>query len=222
MNSAKPEWADSEWRRLLAAYADDELDAYQRARVDAYLANHPDAVRDFNAQRDLSPRNVEFWAAVEPPAPSSRAWDRVWSGVQGGESRRPPQRPIWPNRWMRRGLMALAMAITPAAAAAVVLAVSLDRPAAPEQGVQLPDSESTEETLIVARTSDVEIRSIRDADAPLLVVGDPPWTQPISLATSGDVRLDGVRPDGDGMMPAAHMGDAAGVPMIFPPVARNP
>lgn len=221
MNTLQPEWADSDWRRLLVAYADGELDAQQRLRVDRWLECHPEAVRELRAQRDLSPNNFDFWTAVEPPVPSNRAWGNVWQGVHAHPPQPSSHGRTWPNRWLRRGLLALAMAFTPAAAAAVVIAVTFDRPIAPGPA-QMPVSDSAEETFVVAATEDVEIQSVRDADLQCMVVGEAPLKSTLTLATSGDVRLDGVRPDWDGMVPNAHMGDGANVPMIFPQVARNP
>lgn len=219
MNTPKPEWADSDWRRLLVAYADGELDAEQRLRVDRWLERHPEAVRELCCQRDLSPNNLDFWSAVEPPVPSCQAWAKMWEGVQGQPLR--PSARVWPNRWLRRGLLALALAFTPAAAAAVLIAVTFDSPTAPNVG-QMPVIDSVEESFVVATTDDVEIHSVRDADLQCMVVGEAPLKSSLTLATSGDVRLDGVRPDWDGMVPNAHMGDGANVPMIFPQVARGP
>jgi hypothetical protein len=221
MNSAKPEWADSDWRRLLVAYADGELDAQERGRVDRWLESHPEAARELRAQRALSPNNLDFWAAVEPPVPSSQAWAKMWEGVHAQPHQPNSRGRVWPDRWMRRGLLALAMAFTPAAAAAVVIAVTFDRPIAPNPAGQ-PVGDSAEETFLVATSNDVEIQSVRDADLQCMVVGEAPLKSSLTLANSGDVRLDGVRPDWDGMVPNAHMGDGANVPMIFPQVARNP
>ncbi len=218
MNIPRPEWPDSNWRQLLVAYADGELDPPQSALVESWLEKHPEAARDLKALRDLSPNNFEFWSAVEPPVPSRESWAMVWNGVR----RQPVRNRATPrtnyNRWWRRGLLALALAVSPAAAAAVVLAVS----DVSEPGDRRSELESVDETFVVAANSDVEILSVRDADVPCLVVGEPPLKTPIALAASGDVRLDGVRPDWDGTVPTAHMGDGANAPMIFPQVARNP
>lgn len=61
-------------RELLAAYADGELDASARAQVERWLADHPEALNDLNAQRELSPANVPRWERAEPREPSAAEW----------------------------------------------------------------------------------------------------------------------------------------------------
>src|SRR5262249_1448400 len=152
---------------------DGELDVEQSLRVDRWLEGHPEAVRELCAQRDLSPNNLDFWAAVEPPVPSNQAWAKMWEGVQAPPRQATPRARVWPNRWLRRGLLALAMAFTPAAAAAVVIAVTFDSPTVPSSR-QMPVSDSAEESFVVATTDDVEIQSVRDADLQCMVVGEAP------------------------------------------------
>jgi hypothetical protein len=74
MNVPPPEEFSEE---LLAAYADGELGAVDRALVEQWLADHPemmDAVRD---QRELSASNIALWDAAEPPEPNGAAWAAV-------------------------------------------------------------------------------------------------------------------------------------------------
>ena len=78
------------WPRLLAAYADGELDAAGRARVEAWLAANPDARADLEAQRRLGPRGPLWEASAAPqsgpPAPAlaaGSAGSRIASGVSG-------------------------------------------------------------------------------------------------------------------------------------------
>jgi hypothetical protein len=80
--------------------------------------------------------------------------------------------------------------------------------------------------LAVVSADDVEIVSLRAADRVTLVVGVPPVTEPLVLASLGDVELDGVEPDADGMVPDVHMGEGSVTPMIVAPLdaasARTP
>src|SRR5437764_4714017 len=66
---------------LLAAYADGELDAAGRARVEAWLADHPEARAELEAQRKLSRRNQRLWQASAGPSPGEVGWSRLFARV---------------------------------------------------------------------------------------------------------------------------------------------
>src|SRR5947199_9164645 len=83
---------------LLAAYADGELDPETRARVERWLAEHPEARDQLRAQRDLSPENWHLWQNAEPPAPSEDTWAAVRQSVEDGTRERPPPSA---GRWKR-------------------------------------------------------------------------------------------------------------------------
>ena len=61
---------------LLAGYADGELDAATRGRVEVHLAEHPELRSELDAQRALG-RKSAFWSRLAPPSPSDSAWGRV-------------------------------------------------------------------------------------------------------------------------------------------------
>src|SRR5262249_62377002 len=46
---------------LLAAYADGELCPRERARVEEWLAEHPEGAELLEAQESVGPGNVELW-----------------------------------------------------------------------------------------------------------------------------------------------------------------
>jgi hypothetical protein len=223
MNSPGPECPNPDWRKLLAAYADGELAGAQRRRVEAELELNPQVDDELAAQNDFSPRNSEFWSLVETPLPSAREWERVWRNVERGVDAAKPRVRQPHGRWWRRGLIAAIFAVTPTAAAAVAVGIALDRPARVEfQPVAPPAAEPIEEFFTVAKTDDVEILSIRDADQWCLVVGESPFTEPINLAGAGDVRFDGVRGDWEGQSSQPSPAGGAGAPMIFPAADRKP
>ena len=212
----------SDWRKLLAAYADGELAESQRRRVEAELELSPGIAGELSAQDEFSPRNAELWSSVEAPAPSAREWARVWQNVEHGLDAGKPRVQVPRNRWWRRGLVAVLLAVTPTAAAAIAVGIALDRPAQVELDPAGPPAiQPIEEPFTVAKTEDVEILSIRDADQWCLVVGESPFTEPINLASAGDVRFDGVGGDWDGQAPQRQIG-GAGAPMIFPAADRKP
>ena len=100
-------------RQLLAAYVDGELDAATRAKVEQWLATHPQALEDLQAQRDLSPANAAFWERAEPPEPSELAWANTRRAIEAHLDA-----PASPRRW-RRGAWALVGLAAAGVAAAV-------------------------------------------------------------------------------------------------------
>jgi hypothetical protein len=73
-------------------------------------------------------------------------------------------------------------------------------------------------TLTIVSPDDVEIVSLRAADRSTLVVGVPPVTGPLVLASAADVEFEGVEPAADGMVPEVHMDEATITPMIVAPI----
>src|SRR5438105_1367589 len=79
-----------------AAFADGELDAAARARVEAWLAANPSARPDLEAQRRLSRRNRRFWRAAAAPNPGEANWVRVLGHVQDALDTPRPIIPLAP------------------------------------------------------------------------------------------------------------------------------
>ena len=199
MNAPDPS-PDRRWTRLLAAYADGELDAPTRARVEDYLAANPDARADLDAQRRLGPRGP-LWRASAAPDPGPAAWDAVLSRVRREAE---AHRRTAPRRSWARGLM-----VALPAAAAVLAAVYLSRPPAPTGPAEAPWP--------VVGEDDVEIISLQEADAGLLVIGAPPLAGRLTLASAADVNLIGVDAADDGTLPHAQWPDGPDdAPMVLP------
>jgi anti-sigma factor RsiW len=178
---------------LLAAYADGELDPFDRARVEDWLADHPEARCLLEDQESLAPAS-DVWPALGPPEPSDAEWTACLHGIEAAV--RPPAR--------RRWLPLVATLALSATAAAVLLAVSaLDRPAAP--GTVEPDSvvvAAVEEPYPMAGDDDVRIVSLPEAAADLLVVGQHPLKDAVVvLAVTGEVEFLGVGNDVAGRFP---------------------
>jgi hypothetical protein len=198
---------------LLAAYADGELDTAGRARVEAWLADHPDARADLQSQIHLSRRNRKLWKVSAPLAPSEGSWARVFGRVQ--DVLDAPVRPAAAPP--RRPFRHLAAVLTTAAAVAfAVYALAPDRAHRP---VATTDPPAEVEPLALAVATDVDILSIDDRDATALVVGQVPLSGTVVLAAVGDVELRGIQKAEDGMLPRVQMTDAGNAPMIVAPLA---
>ena len=72
--------------------------------------------------------------------------------------------------------------------------------------------------MAVVSPDDVEIVSLHAADRATLVVGVMPVTEPLVLASVGDVEVEGVEPAADGMLPSIHMDERSTTPMIVAPL----
>jgi anti-sigma factor RsiW len=206
---------DRSFPELLAAYADGELDPAERARVEAWLVDHPEAHATLDAQQKLSRHNRRLWQADSSRAPSEVSWSRLFSRIHQALAT-PPQQSVNGPATARRPYRAPVLAIVSTAAAAL-LAVTLLRPTTPPgPPVGLPE----EDAWAVATDDDVEIVGIQDGDTNRLVVGRPPLTGPIVLVSTNDVVFDKVVEDTDGMMPQMPP-PGASVPMIVAPLAGH-
>src|SRR5436190_20928952 len=99
----RPDDLPREW---LAAYADGELCPPERARVEQWLAENPEARDLLEAQEALGPTNAEFWDAVRPPAPAPGAWAETARAFTDRTASRPARR--WAGWLGTIGLMATA------------------------------------------------------------------------------------------------------------------
>src|SRR5687768_10639232 len=152
---------------FLAAYADGELGPRDRDRVERWLADHPEARELVEDQEALGRRNVDFWQAVSPPQPSRRAWDETLALIRE-RTRRSVTR-----RWLP-WVGSLALAATATAATLLFLT-----PPGPAGGPEAPDRprhavETTMEPFAMASADEVQIISLPESAAHLLVVGEHP------------------------------------------------
>jgi hypothetical protein len=217
---------------LLAAYADGELDPVTRARVERWLAGHPEARELLRAQRRLSPQNWRLWQKLEPPLPSEDTWAAVQQSVEEAVLPAPAVAVgARPGRWKRVGLWAGSGLAAAAVAASVAwwagtrLAptprpVEVGRPLAEVAEAPPPrdvDPLAGLAVLPVATEEDVELLRVNGDAADWLPVGQTRLPVAVVLAGPEDVLLEGADPDdpawppgGPKMMTAP--GDA---PMIY-------
>jgi hypothetical protein len=178
---------------LLAAYADGELDGFDRARVEDWLADHPEDRGLLEDQESLA-RGSDVWPALGPPEPSDAEWTACLHGIESAV--RPPLARRW-LPWI--GSFALV-----ATAAAIIVAVGVGRPPAPPAD---PDPlpvfvAACDQPFPMATDDDVRIISLPEAAAGLLVVGRHPLGDSmVVLAKTDEVEFLGVGNDVAGRFP---------------------
>jgi hypothetical protein len=185
-------WPDDLPLELLAAYADGELGPHDRDRVERWLADHPEAREILETQESLGPGNVELWQMTGPLRPGERQWAAVRDRIRAGTRVSPLRR--W-ARWA--GSAALA-----ATAAALLLALP-SRETVNRVPADVPVVEpARDEPFAMATDDDVQIVSLPESAAHLLVVGRHPLGDgPVVLATSDEVEFYGIGSDPDGRFP---------------------
>jgi len=194
-------------RELLAAFVDGELDrrpdlADLRRQIEAWLAAHPEANAELDAQVELS----SLMAATTPPEPAAEAWARVWSRIEKAQPHGAKRRSA--AAWLA-GLVAVG---TAAAVLLVVLQQASDKvpevrrlvsgvktpefqlPSAdsplptPDSRLQTPDSKGAE-VFPVATEEEVEIISVAGADTHTVVAGQLPLLGTIVLLQPHEVEF---------------------------------
>src|SRR5262249_59243330 len=63
-----------------AAYPNGDLDDAARIEVEAWLAEHPEAAAEVEAQHDLT----RLWRAALPPEPTEAQWAAALSRIEAG------------------------------------------------------------------------------------------------------------------------------------------
>jgi anti-sigma factor RsiW len=208
-----PEDRQPPWEQLLAAYADGELSgpAYRhiKAQVEAWLAAHPEAAAELEANARLR----QLVQGCSPTDPPEEGWNQLRERIKRRLRRRAAFTAVpYAARWLLLGGLA-----TLGTAAALWLALTLltrselDRIAPkvlPEQNAQvLPFPVVTEE--------EIEILAVHGADTGTVVVGKMPLHDPVVLAQPGDVTVTRVQPAGnDNMVPDVKV-EGTGSPMIW-------
>jgi hypothetical protein len=200
-----PEW--------LAAYADGELTAAERARVERWLAEYPEARELLDAQESLGPGNTEFWQAVRPPEPSAAEWAAARERI---DATPPEPRKTWAGWLGTIGLVATAASL-------VLLLPPADRPCPDRHRIveepQTPTPRSEEEPFPMAMADDVRILSLPETAANFLVIGEHPLRDSLlQLARFHEIEFHGIGSDLAGRFPEVpsdpHPED---VPMIWAP-----
>jgi len=198
-----------------AAFVDGELSTDDWARVQDWLANHPEDAALVDAHRNL----VRCWRETAPAEPSEKIWREMLAQIEGRELKtedrgsRTGDRNARPGvdaprrRWIRIGLLG------GVAAAALILALVVP---GRDQEDKTP---SDIEELAILSAEDIDLISMEENDTRLLVVGNPPVQEPLVLVATGDVTLDSIEPDDDGFVPQARMNPGSSAsPMIVAPL----
>lgn len=219
MIQRRPENVGGPRPEQLAAYVDGELDDSACQQIEGWLAEHPEAAAEVEAQRRL----VRLWQEGLPPEPVEDDWVTTLARI---ETSLPPVAPVpagasTPWRSVTRLLLTraaallLAVLLAGGGVAALVLAVLLSRPVS-----QNPTALSeTSEPFPVVLAEEVEIISMQGSDIAALVVGAPPAKGPYELLCRGEVTLLHIEPDEDDMIPLVTMNDNSTAPMIVAPLA---
>jgi hypothetical protein len=173
----------------LAGYVDGELTPSERLAVETWLADHPEARADVEGQRRLE----RAWQSTRPSEPDAGTWVAALEGIKARlpATPFPPHRRL-PLRWL------VGLAATVAAAIALYLA-----------------NRTPPDVFPAASAEDVEITSLSDTDADdVLLVGFAPVSEPMLLASEGEITLDELKPE-PGMHPRYYE-DPGAPPMIVP------
>jgi hypothetical protein len=184
----------------LAAFADGELDPGARDRVEAWLADHPEAGAEVESLRRL----LDLFRAAAAPEPAPEAWASAQARLEAGLPAGSPPRP-------RRGRRPRRWAAGLCAAAAVLGLLLLARPWWPRAGPHdaVPGPEEEREPFPVATAQEVNIISMDVNDADALAV-HPPVLGPVEFAAPADITVVHVEPLADGMRPRLE-GEAVGM-----------
>jgi len=176
----------------LMAYLDGELAPEERARVESWIAQDPDAHHQHEEER----RRRELFAAAPVPEPGAPAWEAALAGIESAlfvppGVRRSGRRS--PTLWVIVGV----------AAAAVIAAIWIGTSGI--LGPQKPDDAPRPpvDMLEVASADDVTIDDMDPADARLLVVGKVPgdlpaerWVmKPLEVSTAEEVSVQTMNGD---------------------------
>jgi hypothetical protein len=186
----------------LVAYMDGELAEAARARMEAWLASHPEAAAEMAEQRRLA----QLWREAWPLPPAESTWILAFRKVEIG---------VAASR--RRRLASFLFGLT-TVAAGVLLALALTR----REWLPSDPGSTAAEPFPITTVDDVEIVRIQNIDPEALLVGEPPVAGELDMAAHGDVIIRGVQPDADNVVPAMYTRpDPATSPMIIYPVSEE-
>jgi anti-sigma factor RsiW len=217
MNSPENRLPDPFPRELIAGYVDGELDPADRARVVEWLNEHPEALAEVEAQRELSAANTGLWDRAAPPEPNPAVWAQV--GRRIAESLDPAPAAASPSHRWRKAMWAVGGVVAAGLAAAIAWRVI--PPGASQQVLEAPASfarglagqevaqaphprgvhrdESAEliagfAVLPIATDDDVVLERVSDTEAAWFPVGRHPLPPLLMLATTEEVKLEEVAP----------------------------
>jgi len=164
-------WEGCPTPEQLTAYADGELDGHDalaplRQRIEAWLARHPEARAELEAQRHLR----RIWDETAPPEPSEAAWRRLLARLPAAPAA-PPAPPAAASRARRRAPWIIAGTV----AAAVALFFALPATQEPPLPHLHPPGQPPPELdnglpLEVASADEIEVLSVNGSDTHTLAV----------------------------------------------------
>ncbi|HEX3152018.1 MAG TPA: hypothetical protein VHR66_28350 [Gemmataceae bacterium] len=179
---------------FLAAYVDGELGPRDRARVERWLADHPERRALLEAQESFAADSDDLWLAVTPPQPSSRCWGECRQSIAHAL-----RLPVFRRRWASRFGKVLLLAT---AAAVFLLIFNEDRSTRIEPQPTVREFAAVEPPFPMAADNEVRIVSLPEAAANLLVVGEHPLGDAnFVLARADEVEFFGVGSDLAGRFP---------------------
>jgi hypothetical protein len=201
----------------LAAWADGELSPAEAARIEAWLAEHPEAVDDAEAPRRL----VGLFRDHAACEPSPDAWQATLAGIHAGLSVPPvanaPGSPARGPRWRVRlvvGLTAAAALLGGVLVASrwVVRTPTVGPPPVAERRFNWPPGDDNDEPFAVVNAGAINVLSMHPDDADFLVLGQP-LLGTVEFVNSEEIEVVKVMPDAEeGNMPLLHKGPM--MPMI--------
>jgi len=177
-------WEGTPTPEQLAAYADGELDGHDalaplRQHIEAWLALHPEARAELEAQRHLR----RIWDETTPPEPSEAAWRRLLARLPAQPAKTQPA-THGRARWI--------------AAAAIAAAISLffafrpgEHPRPPANNPQTQRAAELDDgaTFEVATADEIEVLSVDGRDTHTLAVRDLSIRSLLELLGPGEMTL---------------------------------
>ena len=209
MTPRTPDDLPPDW---LAAYADEELSPEDRARVEQWLAEDPQARELLDAQESFGPTNTEFWSTVRPQPPTPAQWSGAYERIAPQAA---PHWRAWAGWLGTVGLLATAATLILAMPAPQCPCLN----APPDDVPTVPASPIDDEPFAMASADDVRIISLPEAAARLLLVGEHPLGDSIVLLAQADeIVYFGVGSDIAGRFPDVPADpNAQDAPMIWAP-----
>jgi hypothetical protein len=200
----------------LAAWADGELDPATAGRVEAWLADHPEAAPDAESWRRL----VQLYRDHAAPDPSPVAWQTTLARIEIGLDA-PPRRPLAWRLRLVAALTAAAAVLGGVLVATLYTPRAIERPVGPgfvaDSQLILPPEDDNDEPFPVLTSSEIDIISMDVADVDRLVLEGRPLLGPIEFCRPPDVKVVRFQADPDeAFVPRFQPGST--VPMIV--VAR--
>jgi hypothetical protein len=200
MNAApNPNWEpDSQW---LAAYFDGELEGRDdliemRARVEAWLEAHPEALEQCAKLRQLQ----KLWLDTTPVEPTNAAWQQCRGGIDARRAAIERTVPRMRRPWRALGAIAAGVALFVGALFGVwrFAPSDIDSPTP----LAIASMDEPMEVFAVAQSDEITILRVEGADTGALVVGTLPLAGLLELADPGDVSVLHMCPDArDQMVP---------------------